>query len=220
MLVRVVLSFAAIGSAATANAGICNYRPSQAISAAAVAGAAATTAAAGATASAAGVYTLVHATTGLTMVGGTWAGASAAGTAGIIAGTAGTLGTVVAVVTAPATIIAGTAAAAGLAGLEGACYFTDTRITDLKEVDAIVKNIAVTAKTSDYRYTPRLGQRPAFITVRDPNSKIPKFSRYNVRDLYIVNGALKHRRAWALNETIGLVGTIRSSAKKRSTERP
>ena len=174
-------------------------------------------AAAGATASAAGVYTLVHATTGLTMVGGTWAGASAAGTAGIIAGTAGTLGTVVAVVTAPSTIIAGTAAAAGLAGLEGACYFTDTRITDLKEVDAIVKNIAVAAKTSDYRYTPRLGQRPAFITVRDPNSKIPKFSRYNVRDLYIVNGALKHRRSWALNETIGLVGTIRSSAKKRST---
>ncbi len=217
MLARVLLGFAAIGSAATAKAGICDYRPSQAISTAAVAGAAATTAAAGATANAAGVYTLVHATTGLTMAGGTWAGASAAGTAGILAGTGGALGTVIAVVTAPATIIAGTAAAAGLAGFEGACYFTDKRITDFKEVDAIVKNIAVTAKTSDYRYTPRLGQRPAFITVRDPNSKVSKSSRYNVRDLYIVNGALKHRRAWAFNKTIGLVATIRSSAKKRPT---
>ncbi len=219
MLARVVLSFAAIGSAAPANAGICNYRPSQAISTAAVAAAAATTAAAGATASAAGVYTLVHATTGLTMVGGTWAGASAAGTAGILAGTAGALGTVVAVVTAPATIITGTATVIGLFGLEGACYFTDKRITEFKEVDAIVKNIAVTAKRSDYRYTPRLGQRPAFITVRDPNSKIPNFSKYNVTDLYIVNGALKHSRPWAFDKTIGLIGTISSSAKKGVTKR-
>lgn len=200
-------------TAASAEAGICDYRPSAIIGAAAstaLGAAASTVAVSGATANAVGVYTLVHATSGLTMVGGTWAGASAAGTAGIIAGTGGAIGTTVAVVTAPATITAAAVGAIAVGSFEGVCYFSDTRIVDYVEVDAIVQNIAVTAPEELYRYFPaRDGREDAFIRVRDPDSEEVRFDDYDVADLYIVNGVLKHD-GWVWNTTIGLIGEIQA----------
>jgi hypothetical protein len=197
--------------AASVEAGVCDYRPSEMIGAAASAAlgtAASTVAVTGATANAVGVYTLVHATSGLTMVGGTWAGASAAGTAGIIAGTGGAIGTVVAVVTAPATITAAAIGGIVIGSFEGVCYFSDTRIVDYREVDAIVQNIAVTAPEELYLYFPaRDGREDAFIRVRDPDSEEARFDDYDVVDLYIVNGVLKHD-GWVWNKTIGLIGEI------------
>lgn len=199
-----------LGWASFAHAGPCDYRPSQLIGSAGATGAgvvAGGTAAAGGVAKAAGVYTLVNATSGLTMVGGTWAGASAAGTAGIIAGTSGVIGTTVAVITAPATIAAGAVATVVIGTFEGACYFTDTRITDYDEVNAIVRDISITAPASLYLYLPRGEGRNAEIRVRDPNSSETRYNFYKVRNLYIVNGVLKHRD-WGFNTTIGLVAKI------------
>ena len=79
---------------AAAFAGICDYKPSRigTLAAAAIGGAA--VAGTGTAMTTAGFYTLVHAGSGLTMLGSTAAGASAAGTVGIIAGTGGVIGTV------------------------------------------------------------------------------------------------------------------------------
>ncbi|MBL9054990.1 MAG: hypothetical protein JNJ84_01805 [Rhodobacteraceae bacterium] len=199
-------------TASSVEAGVCDYRPSEMIGSAASAAlgtAASSFAVAGATANAVGVYTLVHATSGLTMVGGTWAGASAAGTAGIIAGTGGAIGATVAVVTAPATITAAAVGAIAVGSFEGVCYFSDTRIVDYEEVDVIVQNIAVTAPEELYRYFPaREGRQDAFIRVRDPDSEKVRYDDYDVIDLYIVNGVLKYD-GW-INKTIGLIGEIQS----------
>lgn len=206
-----VLGLTASTWVSAAQAAVCDYRPS------AVLGSAATTstatiaggaAALGAGAKAAGVYTLVHASSGLTMVGGTWAGASAAGTAGIIAGTGGVVGSTVAVLTAPATIVAGAAAAIGIGAFEGACYFTDTKITDYDEVDAIVRDIAVTAPPRLYEYFPaREGRQDAVIRVRDPDFDEVRFDDYEVKNLYISNGVLRYRKI-GLDRTIGIIGQI------------
>lgn len=191
----------------SAIAAVCDYRPSQVLGgggAAVVASSAGAAAAAGGAAKLAGVYTLVHATTGATMVGGTWAGASAAGTAGIIGGTAGVFGTVVAAITAPVTIIAAGVTAASVAAYEGACYFTDTRITDYKEVNAVVADIATTAPKEDFQYTSgTTGDNNATVWIRSPEGG----DRFNISDLYIENGVLRER-GWGMNRTIGIVATI------------
>jgi hypothetical protein len=205
-VVTVLISFLVISST-YATAGVCDYRPSQVLGAgatAAVIGGTGTAAAAGGAAKAIGVYTLVHATSGATMVGGTWAGASAAGTAGIIGGTAGVIGSAVAVVTAPVTIIAAGVAAASVATYEGACYFSDTRITDYAEVDAIVADIAVTAPPIDFKYLKgSQGARNGKIWVRSPEG----FDVYEISDLYIENGVLKVS-GWGPNRTIGIVAAM------------
>lgn len=194
-----------------ASASMCDYRPSRLASsavatAAGVAGAG--LAATGGAANAVGVYTLVNPVTGLTMVGGTWAGASAAGTAGIIAGTGGVIGTATAIVTAPVTIAAGAVVAVTVGAYEGACYFTDTRVTDYKEVDAIVRNIALTSPPELYSYEAGdEGQKNASITVRDPDSEDVRHDTYRVANLYVVNGFLKNRD-WGPDTTIGIVGLI------------
>jgi hypothetical protein len=109
-------------------AGICDYRPSQLIGGApatVVAGGAGATAATGLGLKAAGIYTLTHATTGAAMLGSTAAGASAAGTAGIIAGSAGFLGTAGAILMSPLLIIPAAVAAAGIGAYEGGCYLSE-----------------------------------------------------------------------------------------------
>lgn len=189
------------------SAGVCDYRPSQVLGGggtAVVIGGTGAAAAAGGAAKLAGVYTLVHATTGATMVGGTWAGASAAGTAGIIGGTAGVIGTTVAVITAPVTIIAAGVTAASVAAFEGACYFTDTRITEYSEVDMIVADIAVTAPAGDFVYTKGgQGVQDGTIWVRSAEGG----DTYAISDLYIENGVLKKSK-WGPDRTIGLVAAI------------
>ena len=70
---------------------------------------------------AAGYYTIANATTGALMLGSTAAGASGAGTVGIMAGTAGLVGTAAAVVMSPVVIGVGVVAVGGAALLEGTC---------------------------------------------------------------------------------------------------
>jgi hypothetical protein len=138
--------FATLASVAmmstSATADVCDYRPSVmvgkgATSAAVVAGAS------GAAAKAAGFYTLVHASSGLTMLGSTLAGASGAGTIGIIAGTGGVIGVIGAVLLAPVTIVVGGIAAVGVTGMEATCFFTDERITQYDEVLAFMQHLAL-----------------------------------------------------------------------------
>ncbi|MFG6083654.1 hypothetical protein ACEUZ9_005375 [Paracoccus litorisediminis] len=189
-------------------AEICDYRPSHVLGGATSASAATTgglVAASGGAAKAAGVYTLVHSTSGLTMIGGTWAGSSAAGTAGIIAGTGGTIGSTVAVLISPFTIAAAAGTAIVVGGFEGACYFTDTRITDYEEINAIMRDIAKTAPDDLYRYIPRRhGYEEAEIKIIGVNRH---FTTYMVKDLYIVNGVLMHRK-WGRNTELGMIGRI------------
>jgi hypothetical protein len=106
-------------------AGVCDYTPSKLIGSgkAKVAGTgAAATAGTGIGMQAAGLYTIVNATTGATMLGSTAAGASAAGTVGIIGGTAGVVGSVGAFLMSPLVIIPAAALAVGGAAYEGTCY--------------------------------------------------------------------------------------------------
>jgi hypothetical protein len=105
MQIRSALTFLKMAgmlcSTATAHADTCDYRPSRilgdTVSNAVVGGGIAASTATGA-ASALGVYTLVNAGSGLTMLGSTLAGASGAGTIGIIAGTGGAIGTAGAII--------------------------------------------------------------------------------------------------------------------------
>lgn len=225
----ILLSIGLLSHASNATAAVCDYRPSQqlaknaetiganetnivvqedevkhataAISAAGAGGAA--VAATGIGIKAAGFYTLTHSVTGLTMVGSTVAGTSGAGTVGIIAGTGGAVGTAVAFVTAPATILAAAAITAVVGGYEGACFFTDERVTDRDVIMSRVKNLAENASPELFRYDdPTRDGRFARIFVMGEDGL---FAAYDVTDLYIVNGVLKNRD-WFLNTTIGRMG--------------
>lgn len=112
-----------IGQAAIAD--ICDYKPSALIGGAGTAAVtAATGAASGAAAAgkAAGIYTLVHAGSGATMLGSTAGGASAAGTVGIMGGTAGAGAAVVGVLMNPLVWIPAAVTAVGVVAFEGGCY--------------------------------------------------------------------------------------------------
>jgi hypothetical protein len=111
----------------TAVADVCDYRPSQLIggvSTGIVAYSAGAVAATGIGMKATGFYTLVHATTGATMLGSTATGVSAAGTTGIISGSAGILGTAGAIFMSPFVIIPTAFTALGVVAYEGHCYFS------------------------------------------------------------------------------------------------
>lgn len=105
-----ILLAAFLSLATKAHADVCDYKPSALVGKTATAVGSAIAgggAVAGGAMQTAGYYTLVHAGSGLTMLGSTAAGASAAGTTGIIAGTAGTIGTIGAILMAPVTIVVG-----------------------------------------------------------------------------------------------------------------
>lgn len=106
--------------------GLCDERPSRLISAtvAATAAAGTTIGTVGATGTAMGFYTLPHSITGLTMLGSTAGGASAAGTVGIMGGTAGVIGTTAGFILNP--LVWGTALAVGVGAIafEATCAIT------------------------------------------------------------------------------------------------
>lgn len=150
-------------------AGACDYKPSRWFGgevAAAVGTTAGTASAVGVTANALGYYTLVHATSGLTMLGSTAAGASAAGTVGIIGGSAGLGASILAVLTAPATIIAGAVTAVAVGGYEGACIFAVERVTDQVTVEAILREMAERADPAFFHLEAPYGNNELYLTVR------------------------------------------------------
>lgn len=125
------IAFVAIGlamSLPSRAAEVCDYTPSKMIgskAAVVTGGGAATTAATGLGMKALGLYAIQNGVTGAWMLGSTAAGASAAGTTGIIAGTAGIVGSVGAALMSVPVIVTGAVVAVGVGTYEGACYLAD-----------------------------------------------------------------------------------------------
>lgn len=187
-------------------AAVCDYRPSVNLGSApssAIVGAGGAAAVGGAAMKAAGFYTLVHAGSGLTMLGSTLAGASGAGTIGIIAGTGGVLGTVGAVLMAPATLIAGGVALVGVGGLEAGCYFQDERVTDYNAVLNMMEHFAANHPEDRFALVRGIeGREDDAILIWNPGTG--ELDRYLIADLYIVNGTLMHRK-WGPNRNLGQI---------------
>jgi hypothetical protein len=214
-----LFSVATFGSAASS--GVCDFRLSELIgsrSTALTEVAAGTVVAGGLGMKAAGFYTLVHATSGLTMLGSTLPGISAAGTVGIIAGTGGVIGSASAVLMNPITGIAAGAVALGVGGLEGACYFQDERIDDYYEVLSVMTAVAESA-SPDY-FQLQLGasrKKAAVVEIWDPELQIRV--QHRVADLYFVNGALVEDTIGPFNTTLCYLLEFEGD-KPRFSERP
>lgn len=186
--IRILSFFVALALGGPVYAEVCDYTPSKLVGSTATAFGsvlAGGSAAAGAGMQAAGYYTLVHAGSGLTMLGSTAAGASAAGTVGIIGGTAGVAGTIGSILMAPVTIVVGAVTIVGVGAYEGACYFQIERVTDPYEVRKVIESIA----TRDRSVT--------IVSTDDGDamelSILDGTERYLLRNLYIADGQLKHR---------------------------
>ncbi len=202
-LLRSMVCLTAFSLAASpALADACDYRPSKlagktaSAAAAALGGGAAAT---GAGLQAAGYYTLVHSTSGLTMLGSTAAGASAAGTTGIVAGSAGAGATAAGIAMAPATILIGAITAVAIGGFEGVCYFKIERVTDPYQMMGVIESIAAQDPDISIAETP---DGPVMVMTSDGEEK-----RYLIRKLYIADGDLKHRD-WFLNTNLGPVAYV------------
>ena len=139
----------------TVLAGVCDYRLSQMVNPAAattvvaVGGAGATI---GPGAMALGsLYFFPHAASGTVMLGSTLAGASGAGTIGIIGGSGFAAG-VLAVLTAPVTVVIAAGTAITVGGVEAGCYFVDERITEEEKVHAILRQVSLTANEEYFKF--------------------------------------------------------------------
>lgn len=188
------------------SAGVCDYRLSQLIGGKAtttIGVGGAVTSAGGLAFHAAGFYIITNATTGAAMIGSTAAGASGAGTVGIIGGTAGAAGTIGAVVSAPVTIAIGILTAVGVSAVEGGCYFADERITDQGQILSILERIDQDTDDKDFRLL-KSAAEPAYIKINYDGTGM---TRFEVRNLYIVNGELLNRD-WFRNTHIGYIGAI------------
>lgn len=189
--------------ASSSSAETCDYRPSRILGgtgSTAVIGGGLSIASATGTASALGVYTLVNAGSGLTMLGSTMAGASGAGTIGIIAGTGGAAGTAGAIILNPFVWVPAAIVGIGGGGFEAACAFlVDERITEYEDVLAIMRSFATHADPKYFQLVENA--IPAFISISTGDGE---WVRYDIEDLYIVDGMLKHRD-WGPNTQIGRV---------------
>ncbi|MBE9639925.1 hypothetical protein [Salipiger mangrovisoli] len=191
--------------ATSLSAAICDYRPSRLVGDTVTGAAAAAT---GAVAAATGVqgdggfYTLVNATSGLTLLGGKLA--ASGGAAGLLEGGGAAAAAAMAnpMVWVPALILG-----AGGAGYEATCaYFVDERITDYDHVLMIMRDFEA---HSDPRFF-RLEEDTLnpFIEIHD---EAGKRATYRIEDLYIVDGMLKHR-GWGPNRKIGRVVFVPADA--------
>jgi hypothetical protein len=151
-----------------------------------------------------GLYFLPHATSGTLMLGSTLAGASAAGTIGIIGGS-GFAASVLAVLTAPFTIIAAAGTAVAIGALEAGCYFSDERITSEDQVLSLLRQVALTANEDVFKLfdvsKSEAAETGVVSRVRIPDEE-GTYQFYDVADLYVVNGELLHRD-WFLNTSLG-----------------
>lgn len=198
LMIAGILSIASIAHAET-----CDYRPSRILGvtgSAVVIGGGLTVSSTTGAATALGVYTLVNAGSGLTMLGSTMAGASGAGTIGIIAGTGGAIGAAGAIILNPLVWVPAAIVGVGGGGFEAACAFlVDERITDYDEVLAVLQSFATHADPEYFRLV--TDAIPAFISLSNGEGK---WTRYDIENLYIADGVLKHRD-WARNTVIGRV---------------
>lgn len=131
LAITATLALSVVSTAAIAD--VCDYRPSNLLGGTATTAtgvASGTAAATGAGMKVAGLYTITHASSGAVMLGSTAAGASAAGTTGIIAGTAGFFGSVGAALMSPFVIVPAAVAAVGIGVYEGGCYIASGSAAD------------------------------------------------------------------------------------------
>lgn len=151
-----------------------------------------------------GLYFFPHATSGTLMLGSTLAGASGAGTIGVIGGS-GFAASVLSVLVAPITLVVAGGTAVTVGGLEAGCFFTDERVTEESEVLSILRKVALTANEDYFKLFDVSDQEAAEIgtvsRVRIPDDE-GKFQFYEVSKLYIVNGELLHRD-WFINTSLG-----------------
>jgi len=188
--------------------GVCDYRLSQLISptaaTAAVAAGGAGATVGPATMALGGLYFFPNAASGSLMLGSTLAGASGAGTVGIIGGS-GFAASVLAFLTAPITLLVAAGTTVTVGGLEAGCYFVDERITEEEEVRAILRQVALTAN-EDYFMLFEVSDEEAAETGTVSRVRIPdedgEYQFYEVANLYIVNGELLHRD-WFFNTSLG-----------------
>jgi len=188
--------------------GVCDYRLSQLVSP----GAAAATVTAGsagasigpAAMTVGGLYFFPHAASGSLMLGSTLAGASGAGTIGIIGGSGFAAGAL-AILTAPITLLVAAGTAVTVGGVEASCYFSDERITSEEEVLAILRQTALTSNEEYFKLfdvsDEETAETGAVSRVRIPDDD-GTYRFYEVEKLYIVNGELMHRD-WFLNTSLG-----------------
>ncbi len=138
------------------------------------------------------------------MLGSTLAGASGAGTVGIIGGS-GFAASVLGVLTAPITLVVAAGTVVTVGGLEAGCYFVDERITEEEEVLAVLRKVALTANV-DYFKLFDVSDEEAAETGTVSRVRIPdedgEYQFYEVANLYIVNGELLHRD-WFFNSSLG-----------------
>jgi len=192
----------------SASSGVCDYRLSQLVSpaaATAVVTAGGAGASVGPTAMAVGgLYFFPHAAGGSLMLGSTLAGASGAGTVGIIGGSGFAAG-VLAVLTAPITLLTAAGTAVTVGGLEAGCYFVDERITEEEAVLAILRQVAPTSNEDYFKLfdvsDEETAETGAVSRVRIPDED-GVYQFYEVKNLYIVNGELLHRD-WFFNTRLG-----------------
>ncbi|WP_372993629.1 hypothetical protein [Sulfitobacter sp.] len=151
-----------------------------------------------------GLYFFPHATSGTLMLGSTLAGASGAGTIGIIGGS-GFAASALAVLTAPVTLLLAAGTTVTVGGLEAGCFFVDERITKEKEVLAILRQVNVTADDAVFKLfevsDEDAAETGAVSRVRIPNEN-ERYDFFELKNLYIVNGELFHRD-WLLNTPLG-----------------
>ena len=203
-------------------AGVCDYRPSNLLGGG-LTGAGATAAggvaAAGLGAKAAGFYTLTHAVTGATMLGSTAGGVSGAATVGIMGGTAGLVGTIGAIIMAPFTIVAGIVLGAGTAIYEGGCYFTVERVEDPKIIMAILDNLAKDSEKEYFEIVKAgIGSGKIYVATKvDEKGKVMERTSYEIDNLYIEEGVLKHSD-FGPNSKIGKVGYVSEEKNKKPSE--
>jgi len=190
-------------TASQAYAEACDYRPSKILGrdgSNAVIASGGTVVAGTAAANALGIYTLVNAGSGLTMLGSTMAGASGAGTIGIIAGTGGAIGTVVATILNPFVWVPAAVIGIGGGGFEAACaYLVDERITEFDEIMVIMRSFAAHADPEYFELVDNA--IPPVVRLSDGQGN---WTTYKIENLYIVEGMLKHRD-WGPNTNIGRV---------------
>lgn len=200
---RVILISALLSIPYVAHAGVCDFRPSI------VAGKVGQTArdaavdvssAAVNSVRAVGAYTLKNPVTGISILSSGVSGATAFGSS--VAGTA------TALATAPATITIAGVSAVALGAFEGTCQFRAKRITDDAVILGIVSNLSENADPTLFALIPEgskfttLEGEPAIARehkVRIAGAGFGPFI-FDVADLYIVDGVLKHSDA--LRDTV------------------
>lgn len=192
----------------SAFSGVCDYRLSELVSPKAsttvIAAGAATASAGPAAMAVGGLYFFPHAASGSLMLGSTLAGASGAGTVGIIGGS-GFAASVLAVLTAPITLVLAAGTAVTVGGVEAGCYFVDERITEEDAVLEILRQAALTSNEENFKLfdvsDAETRQTGVVRRVRIPDAD-GVFQFYEVENLYIVNGELRHRD-WFIDTRLG-----------------